>query len=49
MGHYWLSDAFAAIPVILCTGLIITAIIDKCYLRVGIAMLPWNRRQASGH
>lgn len=49
IGHYWLSDAFAAIPVILCTGLIITAIIDKCYLRVGIAMLPWNRRQVSGH
>jgi rhodanese-related sulfurtransferase len=49
IGHYWLSDAFAAIPVILCTGLIITAIIDKCYLRVGIAMLPWNRAQANGN
>lgn len=49
IGQYWMSDAFTAIPVILCLGLIITAIIDKCYLRIGIAMLPWNRAQANGH
>ena len=31
------------IPIILSSGLLITAIIDKCYLRMGIAMLPWNK------
>lgn len=31
------------IPIILSSGLIITAIIDRCYLRMGIAMLPWNK------
>ncbi len=43
IGYHWMSVLFSIIPVILCLGLIITAIIDKCYLRVGIAMLPWNR------
>ena len=43
IGFHWMSALFSIIPVILCLGLIITAIIDKCYLRVGIAMLPWNR------
>lgn len=46
IGYHWMSTLFSVIPVILCLGLIITAIIDKCYLRVGIAMLPWNREQA---
>ena len=32
-----------AIPIILSTGLIFTSIIDRCYMRAGIAMLPWNR------
>lgn len=45
IGYHWMSAMFSIIPVILCLGLIITAIIDKCYLRVGIAMLPWNREQ----
>lgn len=31
------------IPLILSTGLIVTSIIDRCYMRMGIAMLPWNR------
>lgn len=31
------------IPILLCSGLIVTALIDKCYLRMGIAMLPWNK------
>lgn len=31
------------VPIILCSGLIITAIIDRCYLRMGISMLPWNK------
>lgn len=33
------------IPIILSTGLIITSIIDRCYMRMGIAMLPWNREK----
>lgn len=37
------SNNFIFIPIILCSGLIITAIIDKCYLHIGIAMMPWNR------
>ena len=42
IGYHWISALFSLIPAILCLGLIITAIIDKCYLRVGIAMMPWN-------
>lgn len=43
IGYHWISVLFSIIPVILCLGLIISAMIDKCYFRVGIAMLPWNR------
>jgi len=43
IGYHWMSALFSIIPVILGLGLIITAIIDKCYLRIAIAMLPWNR------
>jgi rhodanese-related sulfurtransferase len=43
IGYHWASDYFLVIPIILCLGLTITAIIDKCYLRVGIARLPWNK------
>lgn len=42
-GFYFLSSAFIVIPVILATGLVVTSIIDRCYMRMGIAMLPWNR------
>lgn len=45
IGYYSMSVFFSAIPIILCLGLIITAIIDKCYLRIGIAMMPWNEGQ----
>lgn len=45
IGVFYLSNYFYTIPVILCTGLIITSIIDKCYLRMGIAMMPWNRNK----
>lgn len=31
------------IPLVLCSGLIVTSIIDRCYMRMGIAMLPWNK------
>lgn len=47
VGFYWLSDWFAVIPVILCLGLTITSIIDKCYLRIGIAKMPWNQEKTT--
>ena len=31
------------IPMTLAVGLISTSIIDRCYLRLGIGLLPWNR------
>lgn len=43
IGYHWVSVYFMAIPIILGTGLTVTAIIDKCYLRIGIARLPWNQ------
>ncbi|GAB4455722.1 MAG: rhodanese-like domain-containing protein [Anaerolineae bacterium] len=45
LGYTFVSSFFLIIPVILCAGLIITSILDRCYLRVGIAMLPWNRNR----
>lgn len=33
------------IPIILCVGLIFTSIIDRCYMRMGIARLPWNKNR----
>lgn len=45
LGYALWSVWFIIIPIILCTGLIITSIIDRCYLRIGIAMLPWNRKR----
>jgi rhodanese-related sulfurtransferase len=41
-GQFFLSPMFAAIAVIICLGLTITAIIDRCYLKIAIARLPWN-------
>ncbi len=44
LGGYFLSiNWLIAIPIILATGLIFTSLIDRCYMRMGIAMLPWNR------
>jgi rhodanese-related sulfurtransferase len=44
LGGYFLSIQWLiAIPIILATGLIFTSLIDRCYMRMGIAMLPWNR------
>jgi len=48
IGYHWVSVYFMAIPIILGTGLTVTAIIDKCYLRIGIARLPWNQGLESG-
>ena len=42
-GYFMEAGRFIIIPIILSTGLIITSIIDRCYMRMGIAMLPWNR------
>ncbi len=46
LGYTFVSSWFIIIPLILCAGLIVTAIIDRCYLRIGIAMLPWNKKRA---
>lgn len=40
------AKGFIVIPMILGTGLIVTALINRCYLRIGIAKLPWNRGKA---
>jgi rhodanese-related sulfurtransferase len=43
LGYLFISNYFLIIPGILCAGLIVTALIDRCYMRMGIAMLPWNK------
>lgn len=45
IGYYFGLKYLIAIPIILSTGLIFTSLIDRCYLRMGIAMLPWNRQE----
>jgi rhodanese-related sulfurtransferase len=45
VGFYFEMNGFVIIPAILATGLIFTSLIDRCYLRMGIAMLPWNREK----
>lgn len=35
------------IPMILCVGLIFTSIIDRCYMRMAIARMPWNRNRSA--
>jgi rhodanese-related sulfurtransferase len=46
LGFHFVSYWFIVIPFILATGLIVTSIIDRCYMRMGIALLPWNRGKA---
>lgn len=36
--------AFILIPAILFTGLAFSVITDNCYLKTGIARLPWNQK-----
>jgi hypothetical protein len=43
LGKIVLSDWFLIIPSIICVGLIFTSIIDRCYFRLFIASLPWNK------
>lgn len=45
LGHFLGFALAIIIPIILGAGLTITAIIDRCYLRIGIARLPWNRKR----
>jgi rhodanese-related sulfurtransferase len=45
LGFHFVSPYFIIIPVILATGLVVTSIINKCYMKIGIAMLPWNTNQ----
>ena len=47
LGYFFVSQHFVFIPIVLCTGLIFTSIIDRCYMRMGIALLPWNRGKKS--
>lgn len=44
LGFHFLSRNFIIIPIILATGLTVTAIIDRCYFRMLIAKMPWNKR-----
>lgn len=43
VGYHYVSIYFMVIPMILCLGFTITSLLNKCYMRMGIAMLPWNR------
>ena len=45
IGSFYGITSLLIIPVILSVGLIFTASIDKCYLREGIARLPWNKER----
>ena len=45
IGYNYFSHYFMLIPIILATGLVFTSIINKCYMRIGISKLPWNRNQ----
>jgi rhodanese-related sulfurtransferase len=42
LGFALVSKTFIIIPLLLCAGLIITSIIDRCYMRIAIANMPWN-------
>lgn len=37
--------AILAIPIIICSGLLFSAITNNCFLKMGIAALPWNKKQ----
>jgi len=43
LGFHFVSPYFMVIPAILATGLVFTSIIDRCYMRMAIAQLPWNK------
>ena len=45
IGFHWISVWFTLIPIIIVAGLIFSAITDICYLRMGIAMMPWNQEK----
>lgn len=43
IGFSTVGNSFLVIPIILACGLVITSLIDRCYMRMGIALLPWNK------
>lgn len=43
IGYLTVSPYFLIIPSIFATGLIVTSIIDNCYMRNLIALMPWNK------
>lgn len=43
LGFHFVSEYFIIIPIILALGLTITSIIDRCYMRMMIAKMPWNK------
>lgn len=47
IGFYYGVTSLLIIPVIISVGLVFTASIDKCYLREGIARMPWNKEKKS--
>lgn len=40
-------QGFWSIPIIIFSGLLFSAITDKCYLKILIASMPWNRKKES--
>ena len=38
------STSFFIIPAIVCAGLFYSVLTNNCYLKIGIALLPWNRK-----
>lgn len=47
VGHFIFNSPLSLIVLLIVfTGLIYSAITDNCYLRMFIALLPWNRNQA---
>ncbi len=42
-GKVFVSEWFLIIPTIICAGLIFTSLINRCYFRSFIALLPWNQ------
>ena len=44
LGYALDLTAFLVLPVVVCSGLLFSALTDNCYLKEGIALLPWNQR-----
>lgn len=44
LGSLFLSKWFLVIAGVICTSMTFTALIDRCYFKMVIAWMPWNRR-----